>query len=329
MNCTVPRTRIEPPRTPNASNASDTSKHWTGERRYAGLFRFACAITILNVLGHLWLGFEQSWATPIVALLAAYATELLGVSVLAFTQGHRPSFLSGFEETVKLLLSAHVSGLAVAMLLYANERLWVVAFAASAAIASKYLFRGAVTDRAGIPRGTRHYLNPSNIGITVTLLLFPWVGIAQPYQFTENVYGIWNWILPGIVICTGTLLNAKFTGRLPLIGSWLLAFAAQALLRAWINDTPTLAGLVPMTGFAFILFTFYMVTDPATTPERTLHQILFGTAVALAYGILMQLHIVFGLFFGLTAVCVLRGMLILLSTNITARSTSPEQKARQ
>lgn len=313
MNYTSPRLHINANDAPRTSSSGSAPLHWTGERRYAGLFRFACAITILNILGHLWLGFEQSWATPIVALIAAYATELLGVSVLAIAQGRRPSFLSGFEETVKLLLAAHVSGLAVAMLLYANERLWVVAFAASAAIASKYLFRVTVTDHAGVPRGTRHYLNPSNIGITITLLLFPWVGIAQPYQFTENVYGIWNWILPGIVICTGTLLNAKFTGRLPLIGAWLLAFAAQALLRAWINDTPTLAGLVPMTGFAFILFTFYMVTDPATTPDRPLYQILFGAAVAFAYGILMQFHIVFGLFFGLTIVCVLRGAVLLTS----------------
>ena len=56
---------------------------------------------------------------------------------------------------------------------------------------------------------------------------------------------------------------------------------------------------LPMTGMAFLLFTFYMVTDPATTPSRPAHQVLFGLSVAVAYGILMRAHVVFGLFFGL------------------------------
>ena len=35
-----------------------------------------------------------------------------------------------------------------------------------------------------------------------------------------------------------------------------------------------------MTGMAFLLFTFYMVTDPATTPRAPLPQFAFGVAVA-------------------------------------------------
>ena len=52
-----------------------------------------------------------------------------------------------------------------------------------------------------------------------------------------------------------------------------------------------------MTGVAFLLFTFYMVTDPATTPSTPRGQIAFGAAVAAAYGLLMAFHVVFGLFF--------------------------------
>ena len=44
--------------------------------RLAGLRRFAIAITFLNILGHTFLGFEQSWAQPFVSLLAAYLMEL-------------------------------------------------------------------------------------------------------------------------------------------------------------------------------------------------------------------------------------------------------------
>ena len=68
---------------------------------------------------------------------------------------------------VDFLLSAHISALAVSMLLYYSDRLWVVAFAAAVSIASKTLLRAPVRG------GWRHFLNPSNFGITCTLLLFP------------------------------------------------------------------------------------------------------------------------------------------------------------
>jgi len=63
-----------------------------------------------------------------------------------------------------------------------------------------------------------------------------------------------------------------------------------------------------MTGVAFILYTFYMVTDPATTPSGWRDQIVFGVSVAAVYGVLMVMHVVFGLFFALTLVCAFRGL---------------------
>jgi hypothetical protein len=45
--------------------------------RLVALRRFAFAITVLNLLGHGFLGFEQSWAQPLAALATAYAAELL------------------------------------------------------------------------------------------------------------------------------------------------------------------------------------------------------------------------------------------------------------
>ncbi|HEV2846123.1 MAG TPA: enediyne biosynthesis protein UnbU, partial [Thermoanaerobaculia bacterium] len=110
----------------------------TKDTRLPALRRFATAITLLNIFGHTVLGFEQAWATPIVALLAAYSSEMLFESLEAWRQGRRPRFLGvGPTGFVDFLLSAHISGLAVSMLLYANDRLWPVAFAAVVAIASK------------------------------------------------------------------------------------------------------------------------------------------------------------------------------------------------
>jgi hypothetical protein len=269
--------------------------------RLGGLRRFAVAITVLNLLGHTVLGFEQAWLHPLVALAAAYLTEIVLEAVEARATGRSPRWRGGIMARVDFLLSAHISGLAVAMLLYANARLTVVAFAAAAAIASKTLFR--------LPeaQGGRHFFNPSNIGITITLLLFPWVGIAQPYQFTEGLDTVGDWALPALIVCTGSFLNWRFTHRLPLIGAWLAGFAAQAALRHLAFGAPLAAAWLPMTGVAFILFTFYMITDPATTPSAPRMQVAFGLAVAAAYGALMTAHVVFGLFFALSIVCALRG----------------------
>ena len=63
----------------------------TGEKkdlRLPALRRFAFAITLLNVAGHTVLGFEQAWATPLLALAVAYGTELLLETVEALSLIH-------------------------------------------------------------------------------------------------------------------------------------------------------------------------------------------------------------------------------------------------
>ena len=128
-------------------------------------------------------------------------------------------------------------------------------------IASKLFFRAPVA-----PGRTQHIFNPSNFGVALTLVLFPQVGFAPPYHFTENITGVWDWILPGFVLFTGIIIHSLFTGRMPLVLAWIIGFALQGQIRARIFDTPPLVPLMPMTSAAFIVFTLYMIPDPATTP---------------------------------------------------------------
>lgn len=268
----------------------------------AALQRFAVAITALTILGHAVLGFEQSYVQPLVALATAYSVQLLLEAIDASSRRRRPRFAGSFGRLVEFLLPAHITALAVAMLLYFNDRLWLVAFAAAASVASKSVFR------APVGGGTRHFFNPSNFGIALTLLLFPHdVGLVMPWQFSTNLSGAADWALPAAIFALGTYINGRFTRRLPLVLSWLVGFAMQAVARGWALDRPIAAGLAPMTGIAFVLFTFYMAPDPATTPHQPARQVMFGAAVALLYGILVSLHVAFGLFFALTIVCGIRG----------------------
>jgi len=284
--------------------------NWYEKKRLGGLWRFAIALSILNILGHTLFGFEQAWAHPFVALAAAYSMELSLEAIHSWAQRRQPRFLGSPRIFIEFLLPAHITGLAVSMLLYPNERFWVMAFASATAIASKALFRAPVAVPYYPPEKwpQRHFMNPSNFGISVTLLLFPWVGISPPYQFTENLRGPLDIVVPLIIVVLGSFLNTKFTERVPLILAWLAGFVAQAVIRGWWNGVPIIPALLPITGLVFILFTFYMVTDPGTTPVGRRAQIVFGASVAAVYGLLVANHIVFGLFFSLTLVCYVRGL---------------------
>src|SRR5947209_5194925 len=127
------------------------------DTRLAALRRFAVAITILNVLGHFVLGFEQSWAQPLVALATGYAMELALERIGAWADRRSPQYRGGWCALVDFLLPAHITALAVSMLLYANDRLWVFAFATAVGVGSKTLIRVPVG-----PGRVRHFLNPSN-----------------------------------------------------------------------------------------------------------------------------------------------------------------------
>jgi len=299
------------------SNTVVESDPWYSSKRLGGLSRFAFAITLLNIIGHTYLGFEQSWITPFVALATAYSAEFLFEKIDSSMTQRKPRYSGGAVEKIKFLLPAHVGGLAIGMLLYSPTGLKPIIFAVLFAIASKYIFRITFTSFYSTQPINRHFLNPSNFAITAVLLMFSsQVGITPPYMFTANTYGWFDWLFPVVIIFLGSYLNIKATGRMPLIISWLTVFAIQAIVRSLYHDAPITSGLMPMTGFAFILFTFYMITDPATTPGAKPMQILFGAAVAIGYAVFMELNLVFGLFYSLTLVSILRGMFIVAREKI-------------
>ncbi len=276
--------------------------------RLFALWYFCALITAWNIAGATILGFEQSYAHPIVGVATACAMQLLLDGIDARATGRRPRFAGGLVAFLNTLPAPIIAGLASAMLTYGNERLAPTAFTAGLSIASKVLFRAPIGGGQ-----TQHVFNPSNFGITMTLLLMPAIGLAPPYQFTENVTGAWHWILPGVILAAGILVHATSTGRLPLVLAWLAGFATQAVVRSWLFDIPLVVPFIPMTSAAFTLFTLFMIPDPATTPIEPKRQVIFGLAVAAMYGALFVLHIVYGLFIALAAVSAIRGVSLWLA----------------
>lgn len=289
--------------------------------RRKALLRFALSITILNLVGHLFLGFEQAPLTPIVCILVAYIVNLALESLDAWAHRRPAEFSGGRDNLFYFLLPAHIAALACAMLLYADN-LGPYLFATVVAVGSKYSFRVVTRGRL------RHYLNPSNFGIALTLLLMPLVGFVPPYQFLNNTDQAVDVLIPLGLLMAGTMLNGKLTKRMPLILGWVGGYVLQAMLRTWLFDDSLLATLGMMTGVAFVLFTNYMITDPGTSPMPAHRQVGFGLLVAFVYGTLVVIGISYAIFFALTLVCAGRGLCLFVGER-TRRANSPTSTTEQ
>jgi len=287
----------------------------------SALRRFAVSITVLTVVGHLWLGFEQSWAQAVAALGTVYVLTVGLEAVEAFCQGRPPVWAKGRAATITFLLPAHISGMAIGLLLYPSDRLWPFVFAASVAVGGKYVFRAPVNGRM------RHVMNPSNLGVALTLVLFPSVGVGLPYMFTEHVEGALDWIIPAILLASGLMLNLTLTGKGPLVAAWIVGFAAQAVVRGLVGDVDITAALSPMSGAAFLLFTNYMITDPGTTPVRPRNQVVFALSAAAVYGVITAANAVYGLFWCIVVVCLVRGTVLWAIELARVREAAAERVA--
>jgi hypothetical protein len=271
---------------------------------YIALRNFAISISIFNTFGYTLLGFEQAWIFPIIAVLVAYTTELTLATIQGWAQRQTPRYRGrGVRGVYEFLLPAHITALAVNMLIYTNDNIGPVIFGVMVGVSGKYILQAPIAGRM------RHYMNPSNFGISVTLLVFSqWVAVAQPYEFTENANTYFRIMIALIIATAGTVLNTALTKRTALIVGWLGGFAIQAFLRHWIWNVSLFSALGVMTGVPFVLFSNYMISDPGTTPSKGRAQFMFGGSVAFTYGILMELNIVYTLFFATAIVCAARGL---------------------
>ncbi|WP_328646768.1 enediyne biosynthesis protein [Amycolatopsis sp. NBC_00348] len=283
----------------------DTAPPKRTNKVITALRRFAISITIFNILGYTVLGFEQPWIFPFVALAVSYTTEIVLETINARVTNRPVRYRGGgFKGLVEFLFPAHITALALNMLTYVNDHIWAMIFGVIVAVGTKWVLQAPVFGRM------RHYMNPSNFGITVMLLVFPWVNMTPPYHFSEKVDTWIGWLIVAVILISGTVLNSLLTGRMWLIGGWLSFFVIQAVLRGVLFGTAIPGALAMGTGIAFVLYTNYMVTDPGTTPSKPIPQVAFGAGVAMMYGFFTAAHIAYGLFFATASVCLIRGLFL-------------------
>jgi enediyne biosynthesis protein E5 len=217
------------------------------QRRDPRLYQIA-ALTGLFGYGVVWLDFAVSgWQT--VAILA---TVLLTQALCSRL----------WQLPVYDPYSALVSGLSLCLLLRTNT-LSLAVLTAVITIVSKFVLRW---------RG-KHLFNPTNFGLVAMMLGTGQVWVS-PGQWGSAAFFAF------FMACCGGLVVYR-AARSDVTYAFLVFHIALRFGRAlWLGD-PLSIPLHQLQNGALVLFTFFMISDPRTTPDTRLGRIVFAGLVAL------------------------------------------------
>ena len=210
------------------------------------LYQIACLAALL-VYGVGWRSFDVSPAQIVLTLGAALAAQAVG---------SRWAGLPAFDAK-----SALISGLSLCLLLRVDA-LWLAVAAALVAVGSKFLLRW----------DGKHIFNPTNLGVAAIVALSDraWVSPAQWGAGTTIAF---------LVACLGGMVVNR-AARSDVTYAFLGSYAAILFGRAvWIGQ-PWSVPLHQLESGSLLLFSFFMISDPKTTPNSRAARFLFGVLVA-------------------------------------------------
>lgn len=161
------------------------------------------------------------------------------------------------------LKSAFISSLSLCLMLKANT-FETLALAALLSIGSKYVIRW---------KG-KHIFNPTNFGILATIM------ISGDAWLSSGQWGN-DFVLIAIIAVGGLSVLLK-VGRLDASITFLFVFALLNYLRqvvylGWEWDVY----LHGMSNGTLLLFTFFMITDPKSTPNSTRGRMIWSGIIAI------------------------------------------------
>lgn len=205
-------------------------------------------LSLLLSYGVLFLDFEITLTRAIAILAAALFTQYVCSRVWK---------LPAFDPR-----SALTSSLSLCLLLRTNFISIAVA-AAIFTIASKFIFR----------RNGKHIFNPSNFGLIAAMALTgnAWISAGQWGSAAFFTF---------LVACLGGFVIHR-SSRSDVTLAFIAAYVSILFGRAlWLGD-PFAIPLHQLQNGAFLLFAFFMISDPRTTPDSRAGRILFASLVAI------------------------------------------------
>ena len=205
--------------------------------------------TLAGLLGYgmWWLDLDVQLVTALVIIATALGTQRACERLAG-----RPRFDPR---------SALISGLSLCLLLRSGS-MAVAMVAAVVAIASKFTLR---------VRG-KHVFNPTNLALVAMMLVTGSVWVS-PGQWGSGV------VFAFLLASAGGLVVNR-AARADVTGAFLACYATLLAGRSlWLGE-PLAIPLHRLENGALILFAFFMISDPKTTPDSRVGRILFAALVA-------------------------------------------------
>lgn len=188
------------------------------------------------------------------------AAVLLGTALLTQWACTRLWELPAFDPR-----SALISGLSLCLLLRTNS-LALAAATAAITILGKFAIR---------PRG-KHLFNPTNFGIVAVMLATGQVWVSPGQWGNAAYFAFLTACLGGLVVNRAERSDVTYA----FLGFYLAVLFGRAL---WLGQ-PASIPLHQLGSGAFLIFTFFMISDPRTTPDSRAGRVLFALLVALGAG---------------------------------------------
>ena len=158
--------------------------------------------------------------------------------------------------------SALISALSLCLLLRTGHPTLAV-LAAVVAVSSKFLIR----------IDNRHIFNPTNLGLVVMMLLTDQVWVSPGQWGSVAFFGF-------LLACLGVVVvnrAARSDVTYAFLGCYLAIVIGRTL---WLGDPVSIA-MHQLQNGGLVLFAFFMISDPKTTPDSRSGRVLFALLVAL------------------------------------------------
>src|SRR5262245_58855138 len=218
-------------------------RFWPDDPRY---YQIAVLASLL-IYGFGWLGFDINGREIVILLGAALVTQFLCNRFIAG---------SSFDPR-----SALISGISLCLLLRTNGVALLIATAVIT-IASKFVLKWRA----------KHIFNPTNFGIVAMLALDSEVWVSPAQWGSKLYFGFLMACLGGMVVHRAMRSDVSY--------AFIVTYAAILFGRAlWLGD-PWAIPLKQLQSGALLLFTFFMISDPRTTPDSRAGRFLFAILVA-------------------------------------------------
>jgi enediyne biosynthesis protein E5 len=213
----------------------------------ARLYQIAALSTLL-VFNLGWLDFGAQPLNSACALAASILTQII---------------CSRLTGTPLDLRSPLITGLSLSLLLRADEP-WLHAVAGVIAIGSKFVLRV----------DGKHIWNPA--GFAIVVLLY---AASSHVWISPGSWGSSVWFGALLVFFAILVLGAARRSDIAIF--FLGSHAALLLARAlWLGD-PLAIPLHQLQSGSLLIFTFFMISDPRTSPDSRLGRFIFAASVAL------------------------------------------------